>query len=117
MHGMLRWAPRGDPHARQWCPPLPALPSYGRVQEKNATCKTYIAANAGCSFSWPSLAGAPSSDTKWIFDAVPGGSIYRWYIRMSVSALTSITGACTCLIGWASMGGLRKLAPCQANYG
>ena len=64
---------------------LPALQSYGRTQERNATCKTYITANAGCGTSWPTLAGVPSQDTKWTFDPVPGGSIYRWYIRMSVS--------------------------------
>ena len=64
---------------------LPALQSYGRTQERSATCKTYITANGGCGTSWPTLAGVPSSDTKWTFDPVPGGSIYRWYIRMSVS--------------------------------
>ena len=64
----------------------PALQSYGRSQERNATCKTYIAADAGCGASWPTLAGGPSADTKWIFDPVPGGSIYRWYIRMNVRA-------------------------------
>ena len=64
-----------------------SLQSYGRGRENNATCKTYIAANAGCGFSWPTLAGAPSPDSKWIFDPTPGDSIYRWYIRMSVRTL------------------------------
>ena len=63
----------------------PAPPqSYGRSQERNASCPTYVSANAGCGFSWPTLARAPSPDTKWIFDPAPGG-IYKWYIRMSVS--------------------------------
>ena len=53
--------------------------------EKNATCKTYVAANAGCGASRPTLAGVPNPDAKWVFDPVPSGSIYRWYIRMNVS--------------------------------
>ena len=64
----------------QRCPPQ----SYGRGQERNASCPTYISANAGCGYSWPTLARAPSLDTKWIFDPAPGG-IFKWYIRMSVS--------------------------------
>jgi hypothetical protein len=49
------------------------------------------------------LARAPSLDTKWIFEPVPGGSIYRWYIRMSVSrarnaCLLLPAAACCCLL-------------------
>ena len=71
-------------------PPLPALQSYGRTQEKNADCLTYVASEPGCGFSLPSLVGVSSPTTKWTFDPVPGGSIYRWYIRMSVRAPASM---------------------------
>ena len=64
--------------------PFLLLQFYGRTLEKNASCKTYVASNAGCSFSWSTLAGAPSGESKWIFDPVPGGNPYRWYIRMHV---------------------------------
>jgi hypothetical protein len=70
------------------------MQSFGRTQARNATCPTYIVANAGCGTSLPNLAVSPSSNTKWTFEPVPGSNIYRWYIRMSVRA--SQLPACTC---------------------
>ena len=66
--------------------PLPAamLQSEGRANESVAGCPTYVSAASGCGTSLPSLAVAPSPDTKWIFEPA-GGSILRYYIRMNVS--------------------------------
>ena len=65
-------------------PCCPTLQSHGRSLEKNATCKTYISANDGCGFSWPSLSATPGPNTKWTFEPAPGGQ-FNWFIQMSVS--------------------------------
>ena len=76
------------------CPHPRPPQSYGRSQERDATCPTYISANSGCGLSWPTLASSPSPDSKWIFDPAPGG-IFKWYIRMSVSMASA---ACSCCL-------------------
>jgi hypothetical protein len=91
-----------------------ALQSYGRTQERNATCKTYIGADAGCGASWPTLAGVSSSNTKWIFDPVPGGSIYRWYIRMNVRAAAEL---CTRAATWQPLAGFLAVRSAASGVG
>jgi hypothetical protein len=65
-------------------PTLPAAVIWPRPGAERQLPHLYVSANAGCGYSWPTLARAPSLDTKWIFDPAPGG-IFKWYIRISVS--------------------------------